>query len=199
MPDGSTQTISSNRNGINPLLVVVVILAIFIAGSAAYLGFTGGFGNLLGFARTRATPSPTPNSPLARLEESQLNDIEIKSFRLAKQIVDDYAGSKLLVKSSLNKVGIVHVFRGQLTAMDPGKSWTVEENGRRVVLHALPEVQVKYTQGGQNIGSSQLKVGNTVTVRATIDFTKGILYVKSINIKAQSSLQTPAPSPQPAQ
>ncbi|MBI3289818.1 hypothetical protein HYZ78_00295 [Candidatus Microgenomates bacterium] len=183
-----------SSNGTKPLLVAVAILAIFVAGSAAYLWFTGGFGDLFGSTRSKAT------SKVAQSNQVSSPETEAAAFRLARQIVNDYSDSKLLGDSNLKKDEIVHVFRGQLTAIDPGKSWTVENDGKKVALHSAFDVPVKYTRSGQNINPSELKVGDSVTIRAAIDLDKGVLYVKSINIRVQqSSVQTPTPSPQQAQ
>lgn len=169
----------------NLFLAAIIMLAIFIVGSLIYL-FGGSIGNLLGFtAFKEATP---------------VTETEIAAFRLARQMVNDYSDSKLLDATNIEKSRIELVFLGKVVSLEEGKQWTIEKNGKTVVLNAGSLAPVEYTKKikGEKersvVNASDIKNGDEVYIRTGIDFDKGTMYVIRILIITEPVSQPQEPA-----
>ncbi len=173
-PQNSAPSSGKSKLG---LYILVIILA-------AGLGIGGYF--LGAYVQSKKVPVSTTTQEATTIPSG---------FTKAQDLIA--AGGNFVAKS-----GVQIVYNGVLTAVDPGRGWTLKKGGKTVTVKQGGTQDVKYSKiavpntPAQVAMASDLTTGDSVTLITLVDTKTGLVTVTNIIITPKPGAQaTPSASP----
>lgn len=119
-------------------------------------------------------------------------------------LLPGYAKAENLTKSYpelISRTRVQLVYNGELTETEPGKSWILDKDGKKVTITHEGSEPVRYLRSvqGQNnqepIDASEVKAGDNVSIASLIDPESGQVSIGSVIVNVTNS-PTPSPTPE---
>lgn len=156
-----------NNKNLAIILVVSIIIMVLMGGYFFWLKSPSG---------TKKVLKNLPTSqPLTTGTQS------FKGFTKAQELVTSN-------RSLIAQFRVQLSYNGTLTQMDPGKSWTIEKNGKTATIEQQVDGEITYQKSTgkgspiQAISAGDVKVGDTISINTFVDPSTGIVSITTITV-----------------